>query len=656
MRSTYRLLIAGFLTLALQATATNADAATRKSVMIPMNDGTKLATDVFLPDGGGPWSTLLYRTPYNRKGSRKGQRKVANNYGVAVVVQDTRGRFESEGTDCVFRCDTRDGAATIAWIRKQSWSNGKIVSRGGSALGIAQYMHAVANPKGLEAMWVQVGTPKLYDHAMFWDGVFRKSMIENWLSGQMSTFFLKKIKAHPTEDSFWDSVQTEDDYGKVNVPAVHWGGWYDIFSQGTIDAFKGYQHQGGAGARGKQKLVMGPWVHGAWNKQQKQGELMYPKNAFQGGPFKRKLPTRWLAHYLGLQDHSQWIKNYPAVHYYVMGDVSDPSAPGNTWRTASDWPPDAAPVRMYLQPNGGLEERCPPSGGGKTSYSYDPADPVPTKGGNNLTIQSGPLDQRSIESRNDVVVWETPKLQNPMEITGRVKARLFVSTDTKDTDLVVRMTDVYPDGRSMLVLDAPVRLAARNGDKSLDFVQPGRVVEAVVDLWSTSIILDQGHRLRISISSSNSPRFWPNPNDGSTYGEKTSPTKAHVSIHTSKQYPSYLLAPDPSRAGQMITRCDSAAAESDPMDRDTSVSTDTSPAPGDVGPDATAPVSDAGDRDSQAPTTGSDIDIADIQVIDDPPSDTSGCACNSLPGRNLPPAFLLVASLGFLALNRRQTR
>lgn len=525
---------------ALLATAATANAATLETEMVPMEDGTELATDIFKPDGQGPWPVLLFRTPYNKMSERAGKRDIADNNDVVVVVQDLRGRFASEGTDCVFRCDKSDGARTIGWIDEQPWSNGTVVSNGGSARGIVQYMHAAAGPEALDAMWVRVATPTVYDHGIYWNGVFRQSLMTLWLEAQGSSFFLEEVRDHPTRDGFWDSVQTEDDWGNVDVPAVHWGGWYDVFSQGTIDAYRGYQHQGAPGARGNQRLVMGPWVHGGADGG-RQGDLQYPDNAFEGGPFAEDMYVRWLSHHLGIRDHSQWLEDLPTVFYYVMGAVGEPSAPGNEWRTDDQWPPASQPVRMYLQPGGGLAASCPPDDGSTTDYSYDPNDPSPTRGGNNLRIEAGPVDQRPVEQRDDVVVFETPTLEEPMEITGRVEAHLSASVDVAETDLMVRMTDVYPDGRSMLVLDAPARVNSPDGD----------VVEVTVDLWSTSIILAQGHKLRVSITSSNAPRFQPHPQP------------ADVSIHHSLEHPSYLVLPDPSAEEGAVVQCDDDADSTD---------------------------------------------------------------------------------------------
>ncbi len=525
--------------------------------MVAMRDGTQLATDVYLPKGDGPFPTVLYRTPYNKQGDQYSAQGLTDA-GIAVVAQDMRGRFHSEGVDGVFSTDgdgpLKDGVDTIAWVTDQSWSNGLVGSAGASALGITQYLTASANPEGLAVMNVEFATSNLYSDAYLQGGVRRYALTHNWLEEQGSLHFEDEFIAHPELDEFWDSSETRDQYGSVNTPGYHVGGWFDIFSQGTIDAFVGYQHEGGDGAVGQQKLVMGPWTHQTpWDTTQ--GELEFPDNAV--APPKDNLFDVLFNHWLklGHPDIDEHPDDIPAVQYYVMGDVDDPTAPGNEWRSAADWPPEAAPVRLHLQPGGALDETCPADDGGATTYVFNPDDPSPTVCGANLTIEDGPCDQHEVEARDDVIVFETPVLEAPLEVTGRVTANLFVEIDQPDTDLMVRMTDVYPDGRSMLIADGALRLATRDG--SLTPVDPGDVVEGRVDLWSTSLILNAGHRLRISVTSSNFPRFAVNRNNGLPYPESIEGPGApvQVTVHHGGATASYLEVPDPTRSVADFTTC-----------------------------------------------------------------------------------------------------
>ncbi len=530
--------------------------------MVEMRDKIKLATDVCLPsDYNGKLPALLVRTPYDKNGMTDICKYLSQTYTIAVIIQDTRGRYASEGRFCFFRCDgagdLQDGVDTINWIRNQTWSNGKIATYGASALGIAQYMLA-SSGIDLSTMIVEVATPDLYSGITFQNGCFRKSDIEDWLNAINEKWVLNEIKSHFLYDSYWDVVDVTDNFSKFNMPAIHRGGWYDIFLQGTIDAFVGIQHNGGPNAKGKQKLIIGPWAHsGVPLEDTKIGDLIFPENAKDIPQEWISLVLIWLNHYLETELDPDYINSIPNVIYYTMGDVKDRSAPGNEWRTAEDWPIMAANIRFYLQPDKNLSDKCPLQSNSYSEYIYDPSNPTPTIGGNLLSLPAGPRDQTPIENRNDVVVFTTDVLKEPMEITGRVKAHLFVSIDQKDTDIMVRLTDVYPDGKSILIMDGAQRIASRNSRERLDFVSSGEIVEVIVDLWSTSIILNKGHRLRMIISSSNYPRFEKNPNDGSSYGEIGKDIPVKVKIYHSPEYTSYIELPDPNKRDSDVIYCSS---------------------------------------------------------------------------------------------------
>ncbi len=544
--------------------------------LVPMRDGVRLATDVYLPTGSGPWPTILFRTPYGRE-EFQDDAAGYTPFGVAVVSQDMRGRYDSEGTDTVFLSDgdgeLSDGADTCSWILDQSWSDGLIGTTGGSARGIVQYMQTSADPPGLVVINPSVATPNLYQDAMFHGGAFRQALVEGWLEGQGSLDFLDEVAEHPYEDAFWDPVQTADAYAQVAAAGLHEGGWYDIFSQGNLDGFAGYQEQGAEGARGEQKLVIGPWTHGGMYGRS-QGELRYPESA-ETPPWPDAFATLFIHHLqLDIPGWEELPADIPAVQYYVMGATDDKDAPGNEWRSADSWPPTAAPVRLHLQTGGLLDEACPSEEGGSSSYAHDPANPVPTICGANLNLEAGPCDQRAVEERDDVLVFSTQTLSEPMEVTGRVRARLWVEIDQADADVMVRLSDVYPDGRSMLITDGAARLAARGSHTGIEPLQPGELLQAEVDLWSTSIIVDQGHQLRISISSSNSPRYAVNQGNGLDWPEYASGEgePVEVRIHHSAAYPSYVELPDPDRDPADYNDCDGQADTGEPDSADSGAS------------------------------------------------------------------------------------
>ncbi|NOZ77613.1 MAG: CocE/NonD family hydrolase [Acidobacteria bacterium] len=513
-------------TLGLAALAT----AQSISTTVPAPDGTPLATDVYLPPGWGPWPIVLIRTPYGKSGE-KSTCMAFEAFGYGCVAQDTRGRFASRGQDTVFRDDGPDGRATVAWIAGQPWCDGAIGTFGASALGITQYMMAPGAPAALRCQIPIVATPDLYSDAMFQGGVLRHSLVVNWLSGQGSLGMLDQVLEHRLLSSWWDPVNSLKRAADVTVPALHMGGWFDIFEQGTLDAFSAFQHHGGDGARGRQYLVIGPWTHRGFG-QNTAGQLIFPDNAVIN---LVDLWTDFLGHWL--KGDANGVDRWPAVRVYLMGAVGEPGAPGNRWIDLDDWPPATVGRRLYLAAPGGLEWSVPPSG--DASLTADPQDPVPTLGGANLfpdfevdgrPMGAGPYDERPIEARDDVLVFSTPPLERPLTVMGRITARIWLVPQTPDLDVAIRLTDVYPDGRSMLLCDGISRARYHLGRDREAFLTPGSPVELTVDLWSTAMVFAAGHRIRISVSGSNSPRFEVNPNDGTNPGDGSAGVVAHSVI------------------------------------------------------------------------------------------------------------------------------
>jgi uncharacterized protein len=241
----------------------------------------------------------------------------------------------------------------------------------------------------------------------------------------------------------------------------------------------------------------------------------------------------------GPTDYDTW----PAITYYVMGDVTDQNASGNEWRYADDWPVPSVERAWYLQADGSLQTTLP-TDEQQFSYLYTPSNPVPTVGGGNLNIPAGPYDQHSVENRSDVLVFTSPVLETPYEATGPIKARLFVSSDCPDTDFTVKLTDVYPDGRSMLITDGILRMRNRNGFDHWELMEPDTIYQVDVDLWSTSYVWNTGHQIRIAISSSNYPRCLNNPNTADGIYQNTTSTIAQNSLYVSAVRCSCLLLPE----------------------------------------------------------------------------------------------------------------
>lgn len=503
-------------------------AARVETCAVPMRDGVHLATDVRLPAGDGPWPVVLLRTPYGRK------MKVGGLDEYAIVTQDVRGRFDSEGHALAFFDDGwgehQDGLDTVKWILAQPWCNGKIGTSGGSALGITQNLLAGADPPGVLCQHILVAAGSIYHDAAYPGGAFCESLLAGWLKEtKWPEDNLKLMLAHPFYDELWQQVDSIARIRErhVNIPAVHVGGWFDIFTQGTIDSFVSRSE-----VAPNQWLVMGPWPHGI---KREVGELVFPPNAVEV-PKPASDVKIWFDFWLEAQDSG--VRQIPRVQYYVMGACGEEGAPGNEWRTAEAWPIPATATEFFLGPDNRLLPEAS-GAGGSLSYEYDPAKPVPTRGGGNLNLPAGPMDQRELEKRSDVLVFSTPPLEQPVEVTGRVTVRLWASSSARDTLFTAKLCDVYPDGRSMLLCDGALRAACRESLSNPAPLEPGKIYQFNIDLGSTSIIFNKGHRIRVDISSSNAPRFAVHPN---VWGEGA-PQVAHQTIYCRGEHKSAVILP-----------------------------------------------------------------------------------------------------------------
>lgn len=513
-----------------------------QNVQLEMSDGVHLNTDVYFPDqGAGPWPVLLYRTPYNIQGDNLGG---VVDLGYAVVCQDTRGRWGSEGLDRMFLDDGwgpdhEDGLETTRWIVAQPWCNGRIATYGSSARGITQNMLAGAYPESVRCMSVYVAPEDLYRDLIFPGGAFRKYDIEGWLTGQGSTHMLDSIYVHPNHDEFWSWLDTRSRHASETIPTFQYGGWFDLFPKGTIGSFTGKQYGGGSGAAGNQKLIMGPWTHGMDPNQA--GQLTFPNAGLEHGEALIGGVLDWLNYWI--MDIPNGIMQRPPIAYYLMGDVSSLAAPGNLWKTSEVWPPPSTTVPFYLNSGSALHVTPPSAPQAPDAFAYDPANPVPTLGGGNLILQAGSYDQRPVLNRADVLVYKSPVLTQPVEVVGDITVELFVSSDRLDTDFTAKLCDVYPDGRVMLICDGILRARHRIGMHREDFLVPGEVVPVSIDLWETAIVFNTGHRILVAVSSSNAPRFDANPNTGEPFLQNTTTLVAHNVVYHEPGRASRLLLP-----------------------------------------------------------------------------------------------------------------
>lgn len=529
----------------------------KQTLMIPMRDGIRLATDIYRPSLGiGPWPSILIRTPYGKHKAMNDPIAVflTDFYQYTLVIQDTRGRFDSEGLDSLYFADAwgrkQDGYDTVEWIAQQTWSNGKVGTWGASALGITQYLLAGAAPPHLTCCLVMVAASNLYEDAIFYGGEYRRSLVDGWLRSHGSEHLIDFFVQHPNYEPMYDIVNLSTRYDSVNVPILHIGGWYDILIQGQINAFCGIQDLGGPDARGNQKLLIGPWVHDITSPAC--GELLFP-NAGILDLISQTL--EWFDYWLKGEDNG--TAQSPTVRYYLMGDAGKPDGPGNRWVESDDWPPPSTPTHFYLQQGEMLTTVAPTASEIPDEFDYDPDDPLPTRGGRNLNIPAGSYDQRSVESRPDVLVYTTDPLTDSLTVVGRITVSLWASSDALDTDFTAKLCDVYPDGRSMLVADGIVQARHRNSLSTEELLTPGQVYEFTIDLWSTAIVFAPDHSIRLSISSSNFERFEKNPNTGEPFRQNTTRLIAHQTIFHDPDHPSALILPVVSPSGTRVASAES---------------------------------------------------------------------------------------------------
>jgi putative CocE/NonD family hydrolase len=480
---------------------------------------------------------ILTRTPYGKQGFG-GQAAGVVGQGYVFAVQDMRGRFASEGEDTAFQTDAwgelQDGYDAVEWLAAQDWCTGAVGTMGGSAMGITQYMLAGAAPH-LRCCQVSRAAPSLYHYAGYYGGVLQKAMVEGWLTGnKFRPENLALMKARPSYDDTWRGMNLAEVAGKVTVPMIHQGGWFDCFQGGTIFAYETLQHRGGEGARGNQILIIDSGTHGGGASR---GALEFQPDA-RRSPFNET--RQWFAHWLkGGGD----LPAMPHVYYFALGAVGEAGAPGNEWRTAEDWPVPATATPAYFDAAGDLSFEKPGEAEASLSYDYDPANPVPTIGGANLNLARGSMDQREVEDRADVLLFTSAPLEEPLEVTGHVTVNLWVSSDAPDTDFTAKLTDVYPDGRSFLVCDGIRRVHYRNSFERPESLPPGEAAQLSIDLWSTSIVFNRGHRIRVAVSSSNFPRFSANPNTGAPTDEGDQKRLAHNTVYLGGERTSHIVLP-----------------------------------------------------------------------------------------------------------------
>lgn len=569
-----------------------------------MRDGIRLATDLYFPPEPGRYPVLLERTPYGKHQSVMvsiGAPAFLAANGYVVAVQDARGRYASEGLWYPFREEAwgkqQDGFDTVEWLARQEWCDGRVGSFGGSFAGFNQYLYAGNPSPHLGAMFARQAPCSLRDEWVYRGGAFELAFMFLWgarhsmealrnrsaqierlsLRRQMDFLRFRPLAENPMFSDPFDWIkdylrlQDEENYWKqwdiapyhktFAVPTYHLASWYDIFLGGSLRNFIGMRNAAGSEeARRRHRLTIGAWMHGprtdAEADGQRAGEMDFGAEA--RWDYKGEM-LRWFDY--TLKNKPGDFDDAPAVRYFVMGL--------NRWRTAEDWPPKTVTYKpLYFNASrsgsarslndGGLSWRLPEGNNASARFTHDPDCPVESVGGNtlysltaqrpgeslsfdDLNAQAGSRDQRGIEDR--CLTFTSDSLEADLEVTGPVIATLFVSSSAADTDFVVRLTDVQPDGRSMLVCDGIQRARYRESNYHPSLLEPGRVYELAVDLWATSHLFRRGHRLRVVVNSSSFPRFDVNPGTGESGAVASTVVIAENVVYLDRARPSHLTLP-----------------------------------------------------------------------------------------------------------------
>jgi uncharacterized protein len=564
-----------------------------RNVAVPLRDGTILRADLYLPDAAGPFPALLQRTPYNKSYlpvilSLDPLRAAGEGY--AVVVQDTRGRYASEGNFYPFQTEADDGYDSVEWVAAQPWCNGKVGMLGASYVGANQLHAAQVRPPHLAAIAPWITGSDYHEGWTYQGGAFCLGFNLNWTLARLApdllarcdalhrSHRLEKLRgavdrltetyrrlpladqpelagcapfyfdwlAHPDDDAYWQPLRIEAQYEQIGVPAFHLGAWYDSFLGGTLRNFVGLRDRAGSElARRQQKLIVGPWTHST-DLSNLVGEVDFGQSANRLAFDLDGMLLRWFNRWL--MDANNGVDAEPAVRLFVMGE--------NVWRDEWEWPlARAIPTPFYLHSRGransldgdGALSQERPGAEAPDVYTSDPFHPVPTRGGGLCcyppALPPGAYDQRPIEARADVLVYTSDPLDADLEVTGPVTSVLSAATTAPDVDFTAKLVDVSPCGYARNLADGIVRGRYREDRRQSRLLQPGRVAEYVVDLTATSNVFRVGHRLRLEVASNNFPRFDRNPQTGAPAAEATALAPAIQTVYHDRSYPSRLILP-----------------------------------------------------------------------------------------------------------------
>jgi putative CocE/NonD family hydrolase len=550
-----------------------------------MRDGIHLAAVVYRAACEKELPVLLVRTPYNEQMSRTLPIVPALDAGFAVIVENCRGTAASEGELQAFENETNDGLDTIAWLVEQPWSNRQVCMFGASYLGMSQLAVSGHRPDGLTAIVPIVATNNYRDGLVYKQGALQLGQGVGWhtlktaqtleeraargedITAQMGAFIgmTREMEAtyrtlpltdltaitdvlpswknwldREADADYWKRISYTQHRTKTEVPALHVGGWFDLFLSGTLDNYATIAREAeSADARANQHLIIGPWTHA--DQSGAAGELHFAAGAAQAIRLEEQ-QLRFLR-----ESVDGAATSLPPVQIFVMG--------ANRWRAENEWPLQRTEwQKWFLQADGRLVQDKPTENAGFAKFVHDPHNPVGTVGGGTM-INGGPdggvgympgaRDQRVLDDRNDILRFTSPVLEKDLEVTGPLDVTLHAATSAHDADFTARLVDVWPDGRAMGVADGIVRARYRNGMDKPAIVEPGEVYEYTIDLVATSQVFKKGHRIRVDIASSNFPCYDRNSGSGKPAGEVTEEDfiTAVQQIFCTASQPSYIQLP-----------------------------------------------------------------------------------------------------------------
>ena len=557
---------------------------------VPMKtrDGVTLYADIYRPRAEGKFPVILMRTPYDKSvGWAATPAYQIAAHGYVAIVQDVRGRYTSEGEWYTFRHESDDGYDAVEWSAALPYSNGKVGMMGGSYVGATQMLAAIAHPPHLAGICPVVTASNYHDGWTYQSGAFEQWFDQNWTTqlatntlwrliaentnallgaptlplthypafnyaslpagadatARLAPYYLDWL-AHPDYDAYWKQWSIEEHFADIRVPALHIGGWYDIFLNGTLRNYTGIKAHGGSeAARNGQRLLVQIGGHAGFGR--RIGDVEFGDEAVKF-PSTQVL-LAWYD-YLFKDVQNEFANSSKPVDIFVMGE--------NSYHQESDWPPPEAKLTRYFLHSGGSANSLhgdgslsvtPPKKETPDKFTYDPANPVPTIGGSLCCdaphYQPGPRDQRAAENRHDVLVYSTRPLAENMEVTGPITLELWARSSAVDTDFTAKLVDVSPGGFAMNLTDGILRMRYRDSEEKPELMNPDQVYKVLVDLWATSNVFQKGHIMRLEVSSSNFPRFDRNLNTGAAQATSREFVSATNTILHDDEHPSALLVP-----------------------------------------------------------------------------------------------------------------